>query len=402
MSSATVQDTKDSLKRDPEFSTFSFINTRSYFFAPDTQESEQEESADARSAQKDALVAVETMSSTQRSGSTSSGGSAELELPRIYYRLYASDEGAIFAQNPLDVNDPSLSSIFADWAPPPHTVGNLKRYICNREQFHPSRASVYLSRRDRSPALDYTKVDLLSSTLRPGSTPEKAIAIVVQLDAEGLGTASDPLPIAYRCKKGMEEMAQAIRAVVDATAQKRAKLAMRIKKLKERRAEAGRERERTREEQTLERERTKRQKVLQRELIKVHEKERVREREATKERQKAQERETKKERELKERENDALANVDRGEAARQQSPSPKPSSISPPVPPKTYRPPLRPGTYASRSVVQRARASITTSNSGSVTSRSIQRRHTTANGRPQAIRGSMIMMMPYLIHSSRG
>ncbi len=146
------------------------------------------------------------------------------------------------------MNDPSLSFIVADWAPPPYTVSNLKRYICNREQFHPSRARLYLSRRDRSPALDYTRVDLLSSALRPGSTPEKAIAIVIQLDKEGLGTACHPLPIAYRCKKGMEEMTQMIKAVMGATVHKKAKLAAKIRKRREQKAPAE-EKERARGEE---------------------------------------------------------------------------------------------------------------------------------------------------------
>lgn len=232
-SSKTVQDTKTKTRRDTEFSTFSFINKHSYFFDPDVKGSEPEgSSTHMGNADKGAVIVVDGRPSTQRSGSTSSG-SSELQLPKIYYRLYSADQGAIFTQTPLDTNDPSLSFILADWAPPPYTVRNLKRYICNREQFHPSRASLYLSRRDPLPALGYARVDLLSSTLRPGSTPEKAIAIVIQLDEEGLGTARNPLPIARRCKKGMEEMVRAIKTFMDATVHKKVILGARIRKLKE-------------------------------------------------------------------------------------------------------------------------------------------------------------------------
>jgi len=317
-------------------------------------------------------------------------------LPSVYYRLYSADQGAIFTQTPLDINDPSLSFIFADWAPPPYTVSNLKRYICNREQFHPSRAKLYLSRRDRLPALDYRRVDLLSSALRPGSSPERAIAIVIQLDKEGLGTAHNPLPIAYRCKKGTEEI---VKTVMDATAHIKVKLAARFRKLREQKTvvEEG-EKERPRAEEASESEVGKYAGALSSEPAEQERKEesRVLGREDAEEyREVIAERKAGREREVAEV-TPSTEEAIRAAVAPSRSSS---SVVSTPVVRKSRRLPHSP-TYPPRPMIQRPRTSAATS--GSVTSRSIQRRHTTANARPQGIRRSMIMMMPYLVHSSRG
>ena len=84
-SSKTVQDTKAKTRRNTEFSTFSFINKHSYFFDPDVKGSEPEgSSTDTGNADKGAVIVVDDRPSTQRSGSTSSGGS-ELQLPRSEY-----------------------------------------------------------------------------------------------------------------------------------------------------------------------------------------------------------------------------------------------------------------------------------------------------------------------------
>lgn len=245
---------------------------------------------------------------------------------------------------------------------------------------------MYLSRRDPLPALGYARVDLLSSTLRPGSTPEKAIAIVIQLDEEGLGTARNPLPIARRCKKGMEEMVRAIKTFMDATVHKKVILGARIRKLKE--PETRAEGKRTAQgEETSEREPAKyeqaprsEQREQEKELPRVSELEDATER-----------------REMQERE--VVADTHAAEATRGHTPSRQPSAISSPVVPKSYQLP-RPPTYPPRLMIQRPRTSVAAS--GSVTSRGARRRHTTANARPQGIRRSMIMMMPYLVHSSRG
>ncbi len=84
MLSKTVQDTTPKMRRDPELSTFSFINMHSYFFGLDAEESEPEGSPIDTGKDNGAIIVVDGRPGTQRSGSTSSNGS-EPELPRSEY-----------------------------------------------------------------------------------------------------------------------------------------------------------------------------------------------------------------------------------------------------------------------------------------------------------------------------
>lgn len=72
------------------------------------------------------------------------------DLPGAYYRLYgtsASIRGAqrpMPSQQPLYREDPSLSTFFVDWVPPPLRAKDYIAYIADLEGIHPSRITLYL------------------------------------------------------------------------------------------------------------------------------------------------------------------------------------------------------------------------------------------------------------------
>ena len=95
----------------------------------------------------------------------------------VYYCVYKRN-GAILSKQPVNSDDPSVGRINVDYIPPPHTAKSIMRCISKIEEVGDFGISqLFTSISVESPVGD-GHVSILTDD-RPGSTPEKPMAIVI-------------------------------------------------------------------------------------------------------------------------------------------------------------------------------------------------------------------------------
>jgi len=98
----------------------------------------------------------------------------------VYYRIFF-DDGVVPTLHPATRDDPFLGCVLSTSIAPPHNVDSLKRGLMTLEDINRRKSiSLFLTRNSRSPMDDTRKIDILKRT-GAGSTPEKALAVVVKL-----------------------------------------------------------------------------------------------------------------------------------------------------------------------------------------------------------------------------
>lgn len=124
----------------------------------------------------------------------------------VYYRLFAADIGAIPSKHALKADDRSLSRINIDWVPPPGTAGDYRRYICHREQIHPSRVVMFMFKPQLASGRGgwqlVSDAELIGDPnldvgegAGQGATPEMPLKLVVELGSGGLEGTASPIPV---------------------------------------------------------------------------------------------------------------------------------------------------------------------------------------------------------------
>jgi hypothetical protein len=95
----------------------------------------------------------------------------------VYYRVY-NEHGRVRSLYPLNLNDPSLSRIYAMSVAPPHTAALVKRRLCRVEGVT-GPTTLFITTPGLSPMSDGDRIPVLSEA-SPGATSQNPITLLVQ------------------------------------------------------------------------------------------------------------------------------------------------------------------------------------------------------------------------------
>jgi hypothetical protein len=105
----------------------------------------------------------------------------------LYYRVYTQD-GAVQSKHPVYSNDASLGRINANWVAPPHTAASIKRHLSKEEQIADHTCTSLFNNISSPSALADGDIVLILTGTGPGSSPGDPLALVVNPEANPLGT----------------------------------------------------------------------------------------------------------------------------------------------------------------------------------------------------------------------